>query len=91
MGKAASYDDADDRLKKACCAMAEQYAIADGVTASMASGEVASESVGSHSVTYRSSAEVKASLQASLQNAAYIYLTPTGLLYRGVPCIRHIP
>ena len=89
MGKAQSYDDTNDALAKACCAVAEQIDLADSV--GVAAGMVASETVGSHSVSYRSGAEMKASLDASMLNAAQMYLLPTGLLYRGVPCIRRIP
>lgn len=89
MGKAKSYDDTNDALAKACCAVAEQIDLADSV--GVAAGMVASETVGSHSVSYRSGAEMKASLDASMLNAAQMYLLPTGLLYRGVPCIRRIP
>ena len=89
MGKAKSYDDTNDALAKACCAIAEQIDLADSV--GVAAGMVASESVGSHSVSYRSGAEMKASLDASMLNAAQMYLLSTGLLYRGVPCIRRIP
>lgn len=89
MGKAKSYDDTTDALAKACCAVAEQIDLADSV--GVAAGMVASETVGSHSVSYRSGAEMKASLDASMLNAAQMYLLSTGLLYRGVPCIRRIP
>ena len=93
MGKAKTYNDADGALAKACCAIAEQISLADTVSASVSVGgaEVASETVGSHSISYRSSAEVKAGLDAAMLTAAQIYLLPTGLLYRGVPCIRRIP
>lgn len=91
MGKAKSYTDTDNVLARCCCALAEQYPSLDALTVSVADGEVASETVGSHSVSYRSSAEVKASWQANLLSIAQMYLTPTGLLYRGVPCIRRIP
>ena len=93
MGKSKSYDDTDDALAKACCAVAEQVASADEFSSSMsmAGGLVASETVGSHSVSFRSGAEIKASLDANMLNAAQMYLLPTGLLYRGVPCIRLIP
>ena len=93
MGKAATYTDTTGALKKACCAVAEQIAQSDALTANItaAGGEVASETVGSHSVSYRSSTEVSAALKASMLSAAQTYLLPTGLLYRGAICIRRIP
>lgn len=90
MGNAASYT-ADDAVKKACCAVAEMMYGASNVRASMANGEIASETVGSHSVSYRSGAEVSAAYDAEIRKAATAYLANTGLLYRGVPCIRRIP
>lgn len=88
-GKAAGYDDVNNNLAKACCAVAEQIAVSDTISASVAG--VASETVGSHSVSYRSQAEIKAGAQSAMLSAAQMYLFPTGLLYRGVPCIRRIP
>lgn len=91
MGKAKAYEDTNGALAKACCAVAEQIANSDSITASIGVAEIASETVGSHSVSYRSSVELKAGLDAAMLSAAQMYLTPTGLLYRGVPCIRRIP
>ena len=91
MGKAQAYDDANGALAKACCAAAEKFAASEAVNVRVADGEVASESVGSHSVTYRSSAELQAALGQQLLSSVQMYLLPTGLLYRGAPCIRHIP
>lgn len=90
-GKAKTYDDVNGNLAKACCAVAEQIAVSDSISSSMSVAGLASETVGSHSVTYRSGAEIQASMKAGMLNAAQMYLFPTGLLYRGVPCIRHIP
>ena len=90
MNRAASYT-RDDAVKKACCALAEQMSKAESAYAAVGSGEIASESVGSHSVSYRSGAEVVASIDAEQQKIAVGYLANTGLLYRGVPCIRRIP
>ena len=86
MGRAASYT-ADEAVKKAACAVAEQYCLIDRARISIANGEIASESVGSHSVSYRSSVETAASLEASLYDIAAGYLANTGLLYRGVPYV----
>ena len=86
MNRAASYT-ADDSVKKAACAVAEQYMLIDSARATIASGEIASESVGSHSVSYRSGAETAVTLEAGLYDIAAGYLSNTGLLYRGVPYV----
>ena len=88
LDRAAAYVEAhpeDEKVKKACCAAAEQYFMIGNARANMASedGEIASESVGSHSVTYRSAAESEANLEAVLRKAVTSYLATTGLLYRG--------
>lgn len=90
-GKAAVYDDVNNLLAKACCAVADQIAVSEAISSSMSVAGLASETVGSHSVTYRSETEIQASMQAGMLNAAQTYLFQTGLLYRGVPCIRRIP
>lgn len=87
MNRAASYT-ADDSVKKAACAVAEQYMLIGSARASVAAGEIASESVGSHSVSYRSGVETSVALENGIYNIAVSYLANTGLLYRGVPCIR---
>lgn len=90
-GKAKTYDDVNDAVKKACCAVADKMAVSDSISSSMSVAGLASETVGSHSVSYRSEAEIQASATAAQLSAAQMYLFPTGLLYRGVPCIRRIP
>lgn len=89
-GRAADYADPRDMVKKCCCALAEQQQSIASAKLLSAQGEVASETVGSHSVSYRSSAETVVELEKGMWNIALQYLTNTGLLYRGVPCIRHI-
>lgn len=81
---------ATEPVKRACCALAEIYQTITKAKASAASagGEVQSEKVGSYSVTYRSGAETEASYEASLYQAAQMYLAHTGLLYRGGRCCR---
>ena len=86
MNRAKDYT-ADEAVKKATCAVAEQYFLIGRARASIADGEIASESVGSHSVSYRSGIETAASLEAGLINVATGYLANTGLLYRGVPYV----
>ena len=44
---------------------------------------ISKETVGSHSVTYRTEAEAAAGLAARVYDAAARYLMTTGLLYRG--------
>ena len=91
LGKAKKYTK-DDQVKKACCAIAEQYAALEMVAESVLSGEIASESVGEHSVTYRSSADTSAQAKAQCKEAASRYLAETGLLYRGIgKCTHRIP
>jgi aromatic ring hydroxylase len=66
----------DDALKHACCAVAEAYHI---VEESEAKRGIASESVGSYSVSYREDRDVNKLLAES----AKPFLAFTGLLYRG--------
>ena len=75
-----------DVIKKVTCALAEVYAGIMNARASAMSvdGEIASETVGSHSVSYRSGLETQATLEADLRKIAQSYLAMTGLLYRGV-------
>lgn len=89
-GQAANYNDSHDLVKKCCCAMAEQQLGISNARLLSENGEIASETVGSHSVSYRSGAETVVELEKGMWSIALQYLTRTGLLYRGVPCIRHI-
>ena len=91
LGRAAAYNDAKDALKKCCCALADQMEENDAIRAEVSAGAVASETVGAHSVSYRSIADLKAEQKKALDEIVSMYLLPTGLLYRGVPCIRRIP
>lgn len=86
MGRAAGYVK-DDAVTKACCAIADQIFRISEAKTRVAAGEIASEHVGSHSVTYRSYAEIITSLEAELANLAAVYLANTGLLYRGIPYV----
>ncbi len=74
----------DMRVKKATCALAEQFYLIGKARATVGDGEIASESVGSHSVSYRSGLDTATQLTAQLKNIAAQYLLSTGLLYRGV-------
>lgn len=76
----------DERVKKATCACAEQYfqIFAARAAASSEDGEIASETVGGHSVSYRSGLDTAAALESELRKIAESYLATTGLLYRGI-------
>ena len=85
-----------EAVKKACCAVAEQYATIDAMRAAAnakvtSEGIIASESVGEHSRSFRSGADgIQAitAAEAQLSAIARQYLLPTGLLYRGgVVCV----
>lgn len=68
----------DTRVKDACCAVTEElYNQEDG------GGAVASESLGSASVSYASGANAK-SPEARLRASAAQYLMTTGLLFCGM-------
>lgn len=86
-GKAAGSSETT-KLADACCAIAEQYQVIEKarLSASSASGEMASQTVGAYSVTYRSGMESAAAAEAQLAHIAQMYLAGTGLLYRGVKC-----
>ena len=79
-------------VQKCCCALAEQYMSIDALkTAANATvtedGIISSESVGSHSRSFRTGAEAEQAVQEAEKALAAIarhYLLPTGLLYRGV-------
>lgn len=82
-----------DNVKRAVCALAEAYEVIFKAQsmASSDSGEIASQTVGSYSVTYRSSADLAQSQRKELYKIAQMYLGNTGLLYRGRCgfCTRH--
>lgn len=82
--------DDSDAAKMACCAVAEQYQIIDTSQnrAASAEQEKQSESVGSWSVSYRSSAEMAQDAKTQLRSAAEMYLANTGILYRGGRCCK---
>ena len=86
-GKAAKCADLAP-IQKACCALAEHYQVIDKARAAAASenGELAAQTVGSWSKTYRSGTETAKEYEAQLYSIAQRYLLPTGLLYRGGGC-----
>ncbi len=91
MGRAAKQPDLP-AVKKCCCALAEQYQTIDAAKKAVAAkvttdGIIASETVGSHSRSFRTGSDGTQAVKAEQDNLASIarwYLMPTGLLYRGV-------
>ena len=83
-GKLASHADCD-AVKKCCCALAEEYQTLEGITERSASGELASETVGSYSVSYRNGEEVIKSARTKMADIIKMYLGNIGnnLFYRG--------
>lgn len=106
MNRIAKYADLD-AVKMACCAIAEQYQVIEQ-TANLAvssmkaaaaliseNGELQSETVGSHSKSYRSGGDTAKAASSSVEAArarlgdlAREYLAGTGLLYSGVRCVQ---
>lgn len=102
MGRAAKNADLP-QVKKACCALAEQYQMIEAAQAAASKAllyaaestgaELKSQTVGGWSKTYRSGGESAGASLSGGQNAkdalmstAQMYLTGTGLLYRGGRC-----
>ena len=83
-GRYSSPDLSDSQLKAvkmAECAVADlwfQY-----LTEAASNPAISKETVGSHSVTYRSGTEAASSWAARIYDTAAKYLLTTGLLYRG--------
>lgn len=77
------------------CALAEQYKTIEESKKSVLTeyaengGFLASETVGAHSQTFRSGADVAKEAESGLYSIAAQYLAWTGLMYRGIPCTRH--
>jgi len=93
MGKAAGQAELA-AVKKCCCALAERYQSLDALRKAASAkvtedGIIASESVGSHSRSFRNGvegAQAVTEAEKELSNIARRYLLPTGLLYRGGVC-----
>ncbi|MFV0315182.1 MAG: hypothetical protein ACK5I7_08785 [Anaerotignum sp.] len=77
-GRAATYADEMDLLKKACCAVAEAYKLNEE------GGGVVAESVGKITRNYAASVSNTPTEQERLSIAVCCYLLPTGLLFLGV-------
>ena len=68
-------------VKMAECAVADLCFTTESQSA--VSSAISKETVGSHSVTYRTGSDAAKTLSARVLEAAERYLFPTGLLYRG--------
>lgn len=77
-------DQSSEKLKKACCALAEKYQIIDKANkaSTSADGELSSQTVGSYSVSYRSGADAAQSASGELYGIAARYLSTTGMMSR---------
>lgn len=84
-GKAAKVTDEATlrKLRRACCKLIEAYADSANTT-SAANGNIASETVGSYSVSYRSPSETESERKSKLADICRMALAGTGLLYRGI-------
>lgn len=80
--RAAGETDTDtvDKIKMAMCAVAEQL---QTIEANGGDDGIVSESIGSNSVTYAANAAKRQTNQTKLTQAANLYLSSTGLLFRG--------
>lgn len=67
-------------IVKATCAVAEVYQANE---ANPSGGGIKSESIGANSVTYMDGAHATLSDNAKLSRAAAVYLSATGLMFRG--------
>lgn len=75
----------NERVKLACCAIAEQVNIIMEAEADVARTKgMKSQSVGSFSVTFSTAEELASHAKAQIGELARLYLGSTGLLYRGV-------
>jgi len=70
-------------VKMAECAVADLCFTTEAE--STVSSAISKETVGDHSVTYRTGSDAAKTLSARIKETAERYLFPTGLLYRGIP------
>ena len=71
-----------EKIRMAACAAAEQFKIFESVA--HASGVIASETVGSHSISYATSGGAGNSVGARINASIYRWLANTGLMFGGV-------
>lgn len=69
-----------DAIKMAACAVAEEY---QQIEQSGGTDGIASESIGSNSVSYTKSATAQLSQKERYARAASLYLNGTGLMFKG--------
>lgn len=69
-------------VKMCCCDLAELFYKTE--KAERENGGVKSETVGDWSKTYESAQERESHISKKIQNAIYMWLSGTGLLYRGI-------
>lgn len=81
-GSNADGDDVREEVGMCCCEVAERLYMAAKTEAQ--SGGVSSESVSGWSKAYESSDARKQSLEKSVHDTVYRWLSGTGLLYRGI-------
>ena len=74
--RAKTYKDTENRLKKCCCALADEMKKSDNI-----SGK-SSESIGSYSVSFSDTSDE--ALRKRLAKICAIYIGSTGLMYRGL-------
>ena len=82
-GRAEHYRDTKGKLALACCAVAERLQAQEEAERMSSGGAVEAEQVGDWRVQYRDGSLT--GIAAELAALAEMYLTGTGLLYRGVP------
>ncbi|MCE5209853.1 MAG: hypothetical protein LLG42_16305, partial [Chloroflexi bacterium] len=75
--------DTIEKIKLATCAVAEKVKQLDGMESG---GEIASERVGNHSVSYVQNPTAQLSDDAKFRRVAKLYLWGTGLMFAGVNC-----
>lgn len=73
---AAAYTDTDSKLKKCCCELADE------IKKNEKQNNVASESIGSYSVSFSDTSDE--ALRKRLAKICVIYIGSTGLMYRGL-------
>lgn len=74
--RAKTYEDTENRLKKCCCALADEMKKSDNI-----SGK-SSESIGSYSVSFSDNSEM--AIQKKYGSVCRTYIGSTGLMYRGL-------
>ena len=83
LGRAAKYRDRTGKLALACCAVAEKLWELEEFGRAAAETEITEEKVGDHLVRYQR--RNRLDIAAELEALAEMYLTGTGLIYRGIP------